>query len=295
MKSKIQTYNYKRPDRISKNQLRSLHFIHDRFARSISSALSAFLRKVVEINLDTIDQISYADFLETLSDPTCYSSVNLNPLEGSAALEIVPEAIFSILDRLLGGSGESVEIDRPMTEIEQNVVQQILNLVVDNLREAWRQIYPIEFEIIATETQPHMVQIVSPNEMVVVFRFQMRTCDKTTKISLAFPTLVLEPIMHIFDKEWSGRRKTAAGSTLEENIDKVPVNVAIETGTTFYPMRSILSLQAGDTLALEQRNDLPVVLKIAGKDKLKASARLEENSKSFEIIETATSAMGESS
>lgn len=293
MEQKVQPYNYKRPDRISKNQLRSLHFVHDRFARNISSAVSAFLRKVVEISLDSIEQVTYAEFLQAASDPTCYSSVSLKPLEGSAALELGPDAIFSILDRLLGGSGVPLKTERAMTEIEQNVVQRVLKLFVDNLREAWRQIYPIEFAVIATETHPHMVQIVSPNEMVVVFKFQMRTRDvAAAKISLAFPTLVLEPIIHIFDKELSGRKKATAGSTLVSNIHNVPVNVAIETAETFYPMRSILSLQAGDTLVLEQRKDLPVVLRIGGKDKLKAIARLEANRKSFEIVEAASAAVG---
>ena len=284
---KVQPYNYKRPDRISKNQLRSLHFIHDRFARNISSAISAFLRKVVEINLDSIEQITYAEFLS--ADPTCYSAVSLKPLEGSAALEIAPESIFSILDRLLGGPGKPGDIKRPMTEIEQNVVGRILKLIVDNLREAWRQIYAIEFAITATEAHPHMIQVVSPNEMVVVFSFQMRTRDCTGKINLAFPTLVLEPIIHIFDKEWTGRKKATAGSTLARNVNKVPVNVSIETAETLYPMRSILSLQEGDTLVLGQRNDLPVVLRIGGKDKLKAHARLEASKKSFEIVQATQS------
>lgn len=290
---KVQPYNYKRPDRISKNQLRSLHFIHDRFARNISSAVSAFLRKVVEINLDSIEQITYAEFLSSASDPTCYSAVSLKPLEGSAALEIAPEAVYSILDRLLGGQGKPAEITRPMTEIEQNVIQRVLKIVVDNLREAWRQIYAIEFAITATETHPHMIQVVSPNEMVVVFVFQMRTRDCTAKISLAFPTLVLEPIIHIFDKEWSGRKKTAAGSTLAGSVDKVPVNVSIETAETMFPMSSVLSLQEGDTLVLGQRKDLPVVLRIGGKDKLKANARLEASRKSFEVVQAAQTAIEE--
>ena len=292
MEQKVQAYNYKRPDRISKNQLRSLHFVHDRFARNISSAVSAYLRKVVEINLDSIDQTTYAEFLSSAADPTCYSAVSLKPLDGSAALDIAPEAIFTIIDRMLGGTGKPMESPRAMTEIEQNVVQTILKLVVDNLREAWRQIYPIEFAITATETHPHMIQVVSPNEMVVVFAFQMRTRDCTAKINLAFPTLVLEPIIHIFDKELAGRKKTAAGSTLASNVKKVPVNVSIETGETWFPMRSVLSLQEGDTLVLEQRKDLPIVLRIAGKDKLKANARLEASRKAFEIVESVTVATG---
>ena len=293
MEASVEPYNYKRPDRISKNQLRSLHFVHDRFARNISSAISALLRQVVEITLNDISQVSYAEFLASVPDPTCYSSVSLKPLEGSAALEIAPEAIFAILDRLLGGTGKPLQMERPMTEIEQKVVARILKLVVDNLREAWRPIYPIEFAITTVETHPHMVQIVSPGEMVVVFKFQMRTRDVTTDIKLAFPTLVLEPIMHIFNKEWSGSKKTAAGLTLAGNVEKMPVNVAIETGETGYPIRSIRSLQIGDTLVLEQRQELPVVVRVGGKDKLKVAVRFEANRKSFEIVETTMSAMRE--
>ena len=286
MNPKITPYNYKRPDRISKNQLRSLHFVHDRFARNTSSAVSAFLRKIVEINLDRIDPVTYAEFLSSISDPTCYSSVSLKPLDSLAALDVSPEAIFSIIDRLLGGAGKTLETNRPMTEIEQKVVEGILTLFIDNLREAWRQIYVIEFAITAIEVHPHMIQVVSPNEMVVVFKFQMRTRDCVSTISMAFSTLVLEPIIHIFDKDLIAVKKATAGSTLATNVEKVPVNVTIETAETLFPMRSIFSVQEGDTLVLEQKKELPVVLRIAGKEKLRATARLEASKKTFTIIET---------
>src|SRR6267142_6306729 len=95
----IQPYNFKRPDRITKNQIRSLHFILDRFARNISSSISAYLRTIVEVSLDNITQISYAEFLTSVSDPTCYAAITLRPLEGLAALEIAPTLVFSIMDR----------------------------------------------------------------------------------------------------------------------------------------------------------------------------------------------------
>ena len=282
----VQAYNYKRPDRISKNQLRSLHFIHDRFSRNVSSAISAFLRKVVEINLDTIQQSTYADFLSAAADPTSYSSLSLRPLEGSAALEITPDAVFSMLDSLLGGSGRPIEMNRPMTEIEQNVLEKVLKIIIDHLKDAWRPIYAIEFTLTATETHPQMIQIVSPNEMVVVFAFQLRTRDVKAKINLAFPTLALEPIIHIFDKEWSGNKKATTGSALARNIERIPVNVALETGQTLFPFRSIAALQEGDTLVLEQRKEMPIVIRVGGKEKLKAHARLEATRKRFEIVET---------
>src|SRR5262245_30907530 len=157
MERKVQPYNFKRPDRVSKNQIRSLHFIHDRFARNVSSSISAYLRTVVEVSLQDIAQVSYAEFLNTLSVPTCYTGISMKPLDGLAALEIGSSMVFSMIDRLLGGVGRPISSPRPMTEIEQKIIQGVLKLIVDNLCESWRPVYPIEFFVITTETNPLMV------------------------------------------------------------------------------------------------------------------------------------------
>ena len=112
---KVLKYNFKRPDRISKNQIRSLHFVHDRFARNFSSSVSAYLRTVVEISLENIGQISYSEFLNTVSDPTCYVAISLKPLDGLAAVEMGPSLVFPMIDRLLGGLGRPIANVRPMT------------------------------------------------------------------------------------------------------------------------------------------------------------------------------------
>src|SRR6185503_16791589 len=115
---KIQHYNFKRPDRISKNQIRSLHFIHDRFARNFSSSVSAYLRTVVEVTLENITQITYSEFLSSVSDPTCYTAITMKPLDGVAAFDLSPSLVFPMIDRLLGGLGKPIANMRAMTEIE---------------------------------------------------------------------------------------------------------------------------------------------------------------------------------
>ena len=261
---KIQVYNFKRPDRISKNQMRSLHFIHDRFARNVSSSISAYLRTVVEVSLEDIAQITYSDFLGSVSDPTCYAAISLKPLDGLAALEIGPNLVFPMIDRLLGGAGRQMTGVRPMTEIERNIIQGILKLVGDNLCESWRPVYPIEFSITSTETNPHMVQITAPNEMVVRFQFQVRMRDLQAKLHLAIPTMLLDPIIHIFDQEEYSTRKIIRDATLLHLLRGIPVNVTISTVETSFPLQALMSLQVGDTLVLDQRQDSPVVLKVAG-------------------------------
>lgn len=280
---KIQKYNFKRPDRISKNQIRSLHFVHDRFARNFSSSASAYLRTVVEISLENIAQISYSEFLNTVSDPTCYAAISLKPLDGLAAIEIGPSLVFPMIDRLLGGLGRPITNVRPMTEIEQSIIQNVLKLLVDNLKESWRQVYAIEFAVTATETHPHMVQITAPNEMVIHFQFQVRMRETLAKMHLAIPTLVLEPIMHIFDQEEYSRRKVIHDGTFLHLLRHIPVKVSIETGETSFPMESLVSLQIGDTIVLDQREEWPVVIKVAGKNKLYAKARMDSTHKAFGI------------
>ncbi len=279
----IQRYNFKRPDRITKNQIRSLHFIHDRFARNVSSSISAYLRTIVEVSLQEIVQLSYTDFLNTISDPTCYAAISVKPLDGLAALEISPNLAFAMLDRLLGGVGRPMSTPRPMTEIEQKIIQGVLKLLVDNLCESWKPVYTIEFSVTATETNPHMVQITAPNEMVIHFQFQVRMREMMQKLHLAIPTLVLDPIIHIFDQEEYSTRKVIRDTTLLHSLRTIPVNVSISTVETAFPMQSLLSLQVGDTLVLDQRQESPVIIKVAGKSKLYAKAQIDSTRKAFAI------------
>ena len=280
---KIQTYNFKRPDRISKNQIRSLHFVHDRFARNASSSISAYLRMVVELSLEAIEQVTYADFLANAADPTCYASISLKPLDGQAALEVRPECVFPMIDRLLGGSGETIQTIRPMTEIEQRIIQAILKLLVDNLKESWRPVYSIDFATTSLETHPHMVQVVGPNEMIIHFKFKVRMKNSVARINLAFPTLVLEPIIHIFDQDWHNRKKVAHDGSLLQQLRQVPVGVSIETSETSFPMQSLVSLEVGDTLVLDQRTEWPMQMKVAGRKKLLAKAKFDSSKKMFAV------------
>jgi len=280
---KIATYNFKRPDRISKNQIRSLHFVHDRFARNASSSISAYLRMVVEIQLEAIEQVTYADFLANAADPTCYASISLKPLDGQAALELRPECVFPMIDRLLGGSGEQIAAIRPMTEIEQRIIQTILKLLVDNLKESWRPVYSIDFATTSQETHPHMVQVVGPNEMIIHFKFKLRMKNTVSRFNLAFPTLVLEPIIHIFDQDWHNRKKITHDGSLLQQLRHVPVPVAIETAETSFPMQSLVSLEVGDTLVLDQRTEWPMQMKVGGRKKLLAKAKFDSSKKMFAI------------
>ena len=125
--SSVVRYNFRRPDRVTKDQMRSLHFLHDRFARNVSTSMSAYLRVVTEVSIISVEQFTYSEFLMSLSDPTAFYAVSMRPLEGVAALELNPAVAFTMIDRMLGGSGRGVMVNRALTEIEQNVTDGLVN------------------------------------------------------------------------------------------------------------------------------------------------------------------------
>ena len=171
---KVTLYNFRRPDRVSREQMRSLHFMHDRFARNFSSSLSAYLRTITEVNLVSVEQLSYQEFLLSVPDPTCFNAISIKPLEGALALEVNPTLVFPIIDKMLGGPGEPLKQLRTMTDIEQSIFDGVLKLVLEDLREAWRGIVDLDFRIQARETSPQLIQIVAPNEVVLLVVFEVK-------------------------------------------------------------------------------------------------------------------------
>lgn len=285
MSKKIQAYNFRRPDRISKNQIRSLHFVHERFARNCSSSVSALLRMVVEISLEAIEQVTYGEFVESVSDPTCYCGIRLKPLEGIAVLELSPDAAFPMLDRLLGGAGKPLNTNRVMTEIEVTVIRSVLKVLIENLQEAWRPVYGLEFALGDIEAHPQMLKAVGGGEMVIQHKFQIRLRDTTGTINVVIPTQTVEPVLHIFDQEMHARRKIISDTGLLLHAREVPLRVSVETDDTMMPMRAVLSLKKGDTVVLDQRKELPLVVKVGGRKKMLAAARIDPLKKTFNVIQ----------
>jgi flagellar motor switch protein FliM len=194
-----------------------------------------------------------------------------------------PEIVFPVLERLLGGIGRPGQYNRPLTEIEQSIIQAVLKLLVDNLKESWRPMFAIEFAASAVEVHPHLVQVVAPTDMVVHFQFSVRMRDAMAKMHLVIPMLVLEPIIHIFDQEVATRKKIVSDSSLLAQLRGTNVMVSLETRDALFPVDALLSLQVGDTLVLDHREDMPIQLKVAGVSKFSALSNKGSKNKVFEI------------
>src|SRR5947209_3785306 len=158
LSSKAQVYDFRRPDRIAKDQLRAIHVLHENFARSLASSLSAYLRAYVAVNLVSVEQISFREFTQCLASPTCMAVLSMKPYEGNAALELNPALIFPVLEMLLGGSGKKPQkMAREITEIEQSIMEGLLRIIMQNLKAAWQSVTKIDFAVESRETEPALL------------------------------------------------------------------------------------------------------------------------------------------
>ena len=262
-------YNFRRPDRVSKEQMRALQLMHDRFARNVTTSLSAYLRTVTEVSLAQVEQVTYEEYLRSVSDPTAYYALTVGPLERLAALELNPVVAFTIIDRLLGGSGRAATLARALTEIEQNVIDGVVRLVAENLTESWRNVQELSFTVSGRETRPQMLQVAAANEVVVHLGFDIRIGDARGMLNLAIPAVAIESMGGSFAQPWEAARPEPAPADRRQLLDslaRVSLPVTASLDTTL-PARELLALAPGDVLALTRAVQEPVDVRVQGTTK----------------------------
>jgi flagellar motor switch protein FliM len=261
-------YNFRRPDRASLEQIRSLHFLHDRFARNVATSLSAYLRAVTEVALVSVEQFTYSEFLMSLPDPTAFYSLSLKPIEGQGALELNPVVAFTMIDRMLGGSGQRVALSRALTEIEQNVIDGVVKLLLENLTETWVPIIPVHFRTSGRETRPQMLQVAAPNEPMILLVFEIRIGGAGGMLNVCIPTAVIEPLGATFSQSWHRTRRTPSAEEREDlfdNLARVPMPVSAVLRTSL-SAREFVGLRAGDVVSLGVPITQPLTVRVGHRD-----------------------------
>jgi flagellar motor switch protein FliM len=251
-KESVVVYNFRRPDRVSKDQIRSLHFLHDRFARNVATALSAYLRSVTDVNIMSVEQFTYSEFLMSLPDPTAFYALAIQPIDALCALEMNPNVAFTMIDRMLGGQGRGSTPTRALTEIEQNVVDAIVKVICDNLTDTWHQIVDVTFKLSGRETRPQMLQVSAPNEVVVLLGFDIRIGEARGMLNVCIPANVIESVGAGFTQTWHRARREPTASDrrhLYENLSRVKLRISANLETTL-PARELLRLGVGDVVSL---------------------------------------------
>jgi len=275
-KVEIRPYDFKRPERISKDQMRALEMLHETFARNFGASLSGFLRTIVEVRVSHATQMTYQEFISGLPNPTSFNLVRCPPLEGQICLEVSPLVLYPIIDRLLGGSNKELFVpQRPMTLIETKLLQKILQRGMAALAEAWAGIRRIEFALGEMESNPQLVQIVPPNEVVVVIGFEVKLTNRAGGMSLCIPYNAIEPLIEdLSAQSWFVTGKASGASGTAERIAGGLAGARVELdatlATTSISIGELRELAVGDVIVTNRPASSPVVLGVEGKPKFLA-------------------------
>ncbi len=269
----VHTYDFKRPERVSKEQMRALEGIHDAFARNFGASLSAFLRTIVEVRVATAEQLTYSEFIHSLPNPTNFNLLTAEPLEGQMCLEVSPLIIYPIIDRLLGGSSSELFIpQRPLTLIEQRLVRRITNRALASLTEIWTDLVNVEFKIVEVESNPRLVQIVAPNEVVIVLGFEIKMGGRAGTMSLCIPFNVIEPVMSkLLSQGWLAYQRQSSVEDKSDDIGRglsaTSVTMVAYLAETSILLGELLTLQPGDILQTSKPVDGEIILQVEGENK----------------------------
>ncbi|MBL9147100.1 MAG: flagellar motor switch protein FliM [Phycisphaerae bacterium] len=286
----IRDYDFKRPERISKDQMHALHTMHETFARNFGAAASGFLRQIVEIRVTKAEQITYQEYISSLPVPTSFNLVKAPPLSGPFCLEVSPLTVYPIIDRLLGGNGKELFIpQRPPTHIEQKLIQKLLHRAMQTLQEAWSSAAEIAFELGDMEANPQLVQIVPPNEVVVVMSFEVKFGNRAGTMSLCIPSNTIEPILdRLSAQSWSVTSARDDGVRWSERITKeltaARVTVDAVLAETTMTLRELRSLEPGDLILTGKPAAAPVILNVEGRQKFLASVGQSRGSRAIRIL-----------
>ena len=273
---KIKLYDFKRPDKFSKEQIRTVSVMHETFARLTTTSLSAQLRTLVQVHVASVDQLTYEEFTRSIPSPTTLAVINMDPLKGNAVLEIDPSITFSMIDRLFGGKGVTSMTNnkvRELTDIEQSVMEGIIVRILANMREAWTQVIDLRPRLGQIETNPQFAQIVQPSEMAVLVTLETKFAEVEGMINFCIPYLTIEPIISKLSSQYwfsSVRRSSTTQylGTLKEKLATVDMDVVAEIGSIQLPIRDVLSLQKGDIVRLSNiRVGEPITLSVGNKQK----------------------------
>jgi len=285
----VTLYDFKRPNRVSKEQLRAFRGVHDKMARSLASQISSIMRSIVEIQFHSVDQMTYGEFLMSLPNPTSFNVFSVKPLEGSGVIEINPSIAFPMLDRLLGGKGEPFDANREFSDIELSLFETILRVMMSTLKEAWGPVMEVYPNIESKESSPNVVQIVAQNEIVVMVVMEIIIGHSSGMMNICYPVISLEPILprlasrDLMLNETSSKK--SRNTELQVLLGGAQVNVEANLGGAELALRDILELEVGDLLRLSSPANDIVTVSVDGKERFKGEIGLRRFRKSIQITE----------
>jgi flagellar motor switch protein FliM len=268
----VKIYDFKHPDRISKDQLRALKTIHSNFAKSFGTFLSTKLRTTVDMNVMSVDQLTYSEFTMMMASPSCIYIIGLGQDSGRIIIEFSPELVFFIIDRLLGGRGDVLDEMREITIIEENVLKKIVKMAIKQLDISWQHVQTLSPHVVSFETNPQFVQIAPASEPSIVISFNVKIHNFNSIITICFPYFVLEPVMpklniQTWIKYKQSGLKIEQKTVIQEKLQNTKVELCARLSSKNVKLEDVMRLEIGDVLVLDKKVDNKFQIQLEGRPK----------------------------
>lgn len=285
---KIKKYDFRNPQKVAKDQLRTLEIIHENFARLLQTFLSGYLRAPVKASILTVDQYAYSEFSNAISNPAFLSIINFEPLNGQILIDISTNLVFTIIDRLLGGDGEEINEIRGFTEIEISLLRKMMIKMMDLIKEAWENVIVLNPILEKIEVNSQFAQIVPPNETIALITINLSIGDVEGMLNVCIPYIVLEPILDkLSTKFWFSNAKKEISKeemkAIRNRILETSVPIKAELGSATISVNDIINLQVGDVIKLDDKKDL-IKLRIGSNIKFLGTPGVKNNRMAVKIV-----------
>jgi len=288
-REKVTPYDFKRPERVGKEQMRALQSLHEGFSRNFSAALSALLRMIVDVKLTSVDQLTYSEFVFSLENPTCFNLLRADPLEGNLILDINPSILYPIIDRLLGGGKENTPLARrPLTEIELRLVSRINAIFLQEMKKSWLNVVELQLSVERVESNPQLVQIVPPNEVVVLISFEITLGEVRGMLNLCIPFNNIERISSkLTSNSWVSYSRGGANQSsrdlIARHVSGSKVELVVTLADSQIRTAELIGLRVGDIITTEKDIHGPLQVAVEGVTKFHAHAGIFKGCKAFEV------------
>lgn len=285
----VKLYDFQRPDKLSKDHIRTLQMMHETFARLLSSSLSAYLRVPVHAQLGMVEQSNSDEYMGRIEGPTVLNLVSMRPLTGRVVLDFSAEVAFAILDRLLGGQGRSLDRSREVTDIELSLLESVATPFLSSLKEAWSNVVALEPAVEEVSLNPQFLQRALPNDSAVIFAFALRVQDTEGSMNIAIPYQTIEPVIDKLNVQvWFARGNTPPagfGSRLRGRIERVQVPIRAELGRARVTVRELSDLQSGDVIHLDTPVNQDIDVYVGKERKFRGRAGVSGNNVAVQITQ----------
>lgn len=287
--ARVTAYDFKRPERVGKDQMRAMHSLHEALARNFGASISGMLRTMIEVKLLSVDQLTYSEFVFSLDNPSYFNVLKPTPLDGNWILDIAPTLSYAVIDRMLGGDPNPNDtVRRPLTEIENRLMGRVVEIFLTQLKSSWENIVELDLQVDSVESNPQLVQIVPPNEVVILVGFEVLLGKNRGMMNLCIPFNTIENFNSQLSRNgWVGYGK---GKPTEEtrgkitsNVDRAPVEVVVTLARSSILTGDLLDLSVGDIITTEKEVNEPLELSVQDVPKFNARAGAFKGKKAVRI------------